>query len=47
MVEKHYGHLAPSHVARAIRENLPTFGVNSGGAHDFSVDGKRIATLSR
>jgi len=30
MVEKHYGHLAPSHVAQAIRASLPRFGV--GGA---------------
>jgi len=27
MVEKHYGHLSPSHVADTIRANLPTFGV--------------------
>lgn len=27
MVEKHYGHLAPSHVAQAIRSNLPSFNV--------------------
>jgi len=26
MVEKHYGHLAPSQVADMIRERLPTFG---------------------
>jgi hypothetical protein len=26
MVEKHYAHLAPSHVAATIRANLPTFG---------------------
>lgn len=26
MVEKHYGYLAPSHVAEMIRENLPRFG---------------------
>jgi integrase len=26
MVEKHYGHLAPSQVAEMIRERLPTFG---------------------
>lgn len=26
MVEKHYGHLAPSHVAEAIRAALPSFG---------------------
>ena len=26
MVEKHYGHLSPSHVAETIRSNLPTFG---------------------
>jgi integrase len=27
MVEKHYGHFAPSQVADAIRENLPSFGI--------------------
>lgn len=26
MVEKHYGHLTPSHIADAIRANLPSFG---------------------
>jgi integrase len=26
MVEKHYGHFAPSHIADAIRANLPNFG---------------------
>jgi integrase len=26
MVEKHYGHLAPSHVADVIRAKLPAFG---------------------
>jgi integrase len=26
MVERHYGHFAPSHVAETIRANLPTFG---------------------
>lgn len=29
MVEKHYGHLAPSHVAEMIREKLPNFGTES------------------
>lgn len=29
MVEKHYAHLAPSHVADAIRANLPTFGITA------------------
>jgi integrase len=29
MVEKHYGHLAPSHVAHAIRTNLPSFEVET------------------
>lgn len=29
MVEKHYGHLAPSHVAQAIRASLPTFGISA------------------
>jgi integrase len=28
MVEKHYGHLAPSHVADMIRAKLPSFGVD-------------------
>jgi integrase len=32
MVEKHYGHLAPSHVAQAIRAHLPSFGVETAGA---------------
>jgi integrase len=36
MVEKHYGHLAPSYVAEAIRKGAPTFG--------FTSDNK-IATL--
>jgi integrase len=27
MVEKHYGHFAPSHVAEAIKAKLPTFGI--------------------
>ncbi len=29
MVEKHYGHLAPSHIADAIRANLPSFGIEA------------------
>jgi integrase len=36
MVEKHYGHLAPSYVAEAIRKGAPQFG--------FKTDGK-VATL--
>jgi integrase len=36
MVEKHYGHLAPSYVAEAIRKGAPTFG--------FKTDNK-IATF--
>lgn len=31
MVEKHYGHLAPSHVADAIRAALPSFGTEPRG----------------
>jgi integrase len=27
MVEKHYGHFAPSHVAKMIKAKLPTFGI--------------------
>jgi integrase len=35
MVEKHYGHMAPSYVAEAIRKNAPRFG--------FKADGKVTA----
>jgi integrase len=31
MVEKHYGHLAESDFAKAIRENLPDFGIEVDG----------------
>jgi integrase len=31
MVERHYGHLAPSHVAATIRQKLPKFGVEVSG----------------
>jgi len=32
MVERHYGHLAPSYIAHAIRANAPRFGmVESSG----------------
>jgi integrase len=31
MVEKHYGHLAPSYVADAIRAAAPRFGINQNG----------------
>lgn len=31
MVEKHYGHLAPSYVADAIRAGAPRFGISAGG----------------
>ena len=27
MVEKHYGHLAPSYVVEAIKKGAPTFGI--------------------
>jgi integrase len=30
MVEKHYGHLAPSYIADAIRAGAPTFGIEPG-----------------
>lgn len=29
MVEKHYGHFAPSHVAETIKAKLPTFGIKT------------------
>ncbi len=31
MVEKHYGHMAPSYVADAIRAAVPTFGIKAQG----------------
>jgi len=31
MVERHYGDLAPSHVAATIRQKLPAFGVELTG----------------
>lgn len=31
MVERHYGHFAPSQVASTIRANLPTFGISTLG----------------
>ena len=37
MVEKHYGHLAPSYIADAIREGAPRFG--------FKPD-RKVATLA-
>jgi hypothetical protein len=38
MVEKHYGHLAPSYIADAVRAGAPKFG--------FKPD-KKIVSLSR
>jgi hypothetical protein len=32
MIERHYGHLAPSFVAEAIRANAPQFGFRPDGA---------------
>jgi hypothetical protein len=29
MIEKHYGHLAPSYVAEAIRASAPRFGLDA------------------
>jgi len=36
MVEKHYGHLAPSFITEAIRANAPRYGI---------AEGKRIVPL--
>ena len=38
MVEKHYGHLAPSFIADAIRAHAPRFGITSD---------RKVATLAR
>jgi integrase len=35
MVEKHYGHLAPSYIADAIRTSGPRFGIGTGGISGF------------
>lgn len=39
MVEKHYGHFAPSHVADTIRANLPSFGID--------IESTKVAPLGR
>ncbi len=39
MVERHYGHIAPSYVAERIRETAPTF--------DLTPDGKVVALRGR
>jgi integrase len=41
MVEKHYGHLAPSYVADAIRAGAPRFGVETPNNVVALVDGVR------
>jgi integrase len=41
MVEKHYGHLAPSFVADAIRKGAPRFGVEIGNSVIALIDGVR------
>jgi integrase len=41
MVEKHYGHLAPSFVADAIRKGAPRFGVEVGNNVIALIDGVR------
>ena len=33
MVEHHYGHLAPSFIADAIRKHAPRFGTKAGNVH--------------
>jgi integrase len=41
MVEKHYGHLAPSYVADAVRAGAPTFGIEPD-ANLASLDDRRV-----
>lgn len=43
MVEKHYGHLAPSQVAEMIRAKLPRFGVRSANANVKDIRRARVA----
>jgi hypothetical protein len=35
MVEKHYGHLAPSYIADAIRAAAPRFGIEASSLASF------------
>ena len=35
MVEKHYGHLAPSYVAEAVRRHAPTFGFEASNVESI------------
>jgi integrase len=39
MVEKHYGHLAPSYIADAIRAGAPTFGIEPGNVVPIEARG--------
>lgn len=41
MVEKHYGHLAPSYVADAIRASAPRFGMNASNIVTLPVKNSR------
>jgi integrase len=38
MVEKHYGHLAPSYVKEAVRKSAPKFGIKRRGSNIRSFD---------
>jgi hypothetical protein len=40
MVEKHYGHLAPSYIADAIRAAAPKFGLPEGNVEPFAGVGR-------
>ncbi len=46
MVEKHYGHLAPSYVADEIKKNAPTFGINPD-TNVLSLDEQRAKGTAR
>jgi integrase len=41
MVEKHYGHLAASYVAKAIRDNAPRFGAGEPPSNLAAIGGGR------
>jgi hypothetical protein len=40
MVERHYGHLAPSYVADAVRKHAPRFGVQEA-SNVKAIEAKR------
>jgi site-specific recombinase XerD len=47
MVERHYGHMAPSYVAETIRPNMPALGILEPTNVHVIATGKRVAKLTQ